>query len=1381
MLQQANKKQDQKVSPRPADHYLVGIGASAGGLEAIHKLFDHFPGNSSFSFVIIQHLSPDHKSLMAELLSKHTSMQVREAEDNTFTRPNCVYVLPSGKQLSLQNGRLRLTEKPRNREPNFAVDTFFESLAVDRGPYAIGIVLSGTGTDGSKGVRAIKQAGGLVVVQDPESAKFDGMPRSAIDTGSVDFVLPPDQIPHEVIEYTRRTPLVKSIIQNGKQQSEPVEDEAVLKQILDLVCTQTQVDFTHYKKPTLNRRIHKRIQALKLNSLQEYLDYLHANPAEVKILCQEFFINVTSFFRDPEAFKLLEDKVIPSILETKTDGEPIKVWVTACSTGEEAYSMAILFQEAAHRLGRHLDVKLFATDIDQSALQKASKGAYPAGNLRKQVSEERLQRFFQQTGNKYIVSDEVRKMVIFAQHDLQKDPPFSKIDLISCRNMLIYLNPSLQHKVLSLFPYALNMGGYLLLGPSEHIGDMQEYFEEEDRKWKLFRKVKDRSSLQRSYGVTDYQNTSMQQSQASQFKTTQLNRYNEAFMDALAEDFRVTALYVDSNYQLLHGIGDINRFLKFPDKRLHFNLIKMVPEELAVVLSVSIRKALKTKRSVVGRQVAVKFGKRERLIHTSVRPVTLEKGQPPLILVLLQEMGEVSPQPKLSEVPHLSDSDYYQQLTALESELRETRESLQMTVQDLSTTNEELQSSNEELMSSNEELQSSNEEMQSLNEELHTVNSEHQLKIKELQELNEDLDNYFRSSNVGQLFVDHNLEVRKYTPSVEQIVNIIGGDIGRPVHHLSHNLKYARLFDDIRQVNNTSQEIEHEVETESGRYFLMRIIPYLKRDGNKDGVVVSFVDVTTLKTLTSVVQGVLDSSLNSIMAMQPERDSKGQIKDLTWTLLNKKAEEMLGQSSANLMQGSVSATIPHLRESGLLRKLCQVVETGKPLHIEQLLTLNEKKAWYEIAAVKMGAGIAVTMANINDKKDSEEQTLEAYEELKKAEENLTILNNQLERLVQERTRELAESEERFRLVAMATNDVVWDWDLAANKIWWSDGLLKMLGYEEDEMAGGLEGWFSKLHPDDRKEVERSVNNAINNGKKQWNAEYRIQHKEGTYTHVSNRAYILYNEYQMPYRMIGSFIDLSDLKLAQEELQHTNNHLMRVIDDLDTFVYTASHDLKSPIANIEGLMLVLEEQIREAEPLPGEPTDPLFVMIKDSISRFKNVIRDLTDIAKVQRDVDGESEPLEIEAVYKTVYEGLREEAERKQAIIETDFTEAPNISFSRKNLHSILYNLMSNALKYSSPERRPHIRIKSCHKGKKLVLSIEDNGLGINRENQGKMFTLFKRFHSHVDGTGMGLYIVKRIMDNSGGHVHVKSEADKGTTFTLTFQQQEVGSTTVLK
>ncbi|MBD1396365.1 PAS domain-containing protein [Pontibacter sp. JH31] len=1369
MSQQLPKTNRSKVTPRPADHYLVGIGASAGGLEAIHKLFDHFPSNSSFAFVIIQHLSPDHKSLMAELLSKHTRMQVQEAEDNMFTRPNCVYVLPSGKQLTLQHGRLRLTEKPRSREPNFAVDVFFESLAIDRGKYAIGIVLSGTGTDGSKGVKAIKQAGGLVVVQDPESAKFDGMPRSAIDTGDVDFVLTADKMSKEIIEHTRRMPLLKSIIENGRSSAE-TDEEAVLQEILELVCSHTQMDFTNYKMATINRRVHKRMQHLKLESMEAYLHYLHDNPAEIKQLCQEFFINVTSFFRDQEVFELLKDRVIPEIIQSKKANEPVKVWVAACSTGEEVYSLAILFCEVYHELGIEPNVKLFATDIDQRALQQASKGTYNP-SISKNVSQSRLERFFQKKGNKYEVSDQIRKMVIFAQHDLQKDPPFSKIDLITCRNMLIYLNPALQNKVLSLFPYALNKDGFLLLGPSEHIGNLKEYFAEEDRKWKLFRKIKDRTGTQQSYGIKEYV-TEIQPSQASQYKTTQLNRYNEAFMDALAEDFKVTALYVDASYQLLHGIGDINRFLKFPDKRLHFNLIKMVPEELAVTLSVGIRKALKNNRNVIARQVAVKFGKKEKMVNVSIRPVTIEKGQPKIILVLLQEMAEVHQTPKISELSLVSDSDYYQQLTALEMELKETRDNLQMTVQDLSTANEELQSSNEELMSSNEELQSSNEEMQSLNEELHTVNSEHQLKIKELQELNEDLDNYFRSSNIGQLFVDHNLYIRKYTPSIESIVNIIGGDIGRPVYHLSHSLKYSRLVEDIQYVNNTSNEVEHEVETTEGRYFLMRIIPYLKRDGNKDGVVISFVDVTTLRTLSSVVNGVLNSSLSSIMAFKAVRDENMQIKDFNWTLLNKQAESMLGKSSANLTTTSVLSTLPILYKSGLFKKFVAVVESDKSLHAEHYLELNGSKAWYEIVAVKMGDGLTVTMADITDKKNSEDRVLQAFEDLKIAEENLLKLNNELEKIVADRTRELAESDERFRLVSMATNDVVWDWNLASNDIWWSDSLHKVLGYEEQEMIGGANSWFDKLHPEDRDTIVKSINKAINERKEQWSGEYRIREKGGDYIYVSNRAYIQYNEYQMPYRVIGSFIDLTDLKQAQEELQDTNAHLLRVIEDLDTFVYTASHDLKSPIANIEGLMLLLEEQIAMAGPLPGEPTEPLFVMIKDSIARFKNVIRDLTDIAKVQRDVDGDAEPLSLEELYQTVYLSLKEEATKKHAVIKTDFSEAPAINFSRKNMYSILYNLVSNAIKYSSPDKQPEVQIKSSWDGKSLVLTVQDNGLGMNEEQQGKLFTLFKRFHSHVDGTGMGLYIVKRIIDNSGGEIKVDSKVGQGTTFRLYFKKE---------
>ncbi|WP_266202355.1 chemotaxis protein CheB [Pontibacter kalidii] len=1360
----APHKKERKTAA--VDHYLVGIGASAGGLEAIHKLFDHFPSNSSFSFVIIQHLSPDHKSLMAELLSKHTQMQVQEAEDNMFTRPNCVYVLPSGKQLTIEHGRLRLSDKTRSREPNFAIDLFFESMAKNRGKHAIGIVLSGTGTDGTKGARAIRKAGGMVVVQNPESAKFDGMPRSAIDAGAADYVLDPEHMPEEILEYTRKVPLVKDLI----EQNEEGQDAEVLQEILDLVCTHTQTDFTNYKEATLMRRIHKRMDYLKQESMAAYLSYLHENPGEIKKLCQEFFINVTNFFRDPEAFECLEKDIIPKIIAGKAATEALKVWVAACSTGEEVYSLAILFREAFDKLGRAPQVKLFATDIDQQAITQASRGSYPL-SIAKHVSAERLERFFHLKGNRYIVREEIRQLVVFAQHDLQKDPPYSHIDLVTCRNMLIYLNQDQQNKVLALFPYALNLDGYLFLGSSEHIGSMKSFFAEENRKWKIFRKIKEGSGTRQSYGLTDYASNGSSNGQAAKYNPSPELRYNDSFMDAVSEDFKVTALYVDEHYQLLHGIGDINRYLKFPDKRLHFNLIKMVPEELAITLSVGIRKAIKQDRKVVARQVAVKLGKREQLVHVSIRPITLDKGQPKIILVLLQEMGEVTPLPKVSDLTFVSDDDYYQQLTALETELKEAREGLHLTVQDLSTANEELQSTNEELMSSNEELQSSNEEMQSLNEELHTVNSEHQLKIKELQELNEDLDNYIRSSNIGQLFVDHHLVIRKFTPSIDGLINIIDSDLGRPIHHLSHNLKYSRLIEDIKEVNNSSVDVEQEVETVDGKYYLMRIIPYLKHDGNKDGVVISFVDVTTLKTLSNVVQGVLNSSFNSIMAFKAVRDESQQITDFAWTLLNRKTESMIGHSQAELLNTSVLSVMPFLRKSGLFRKFAEVVASEQVMHIEQQLELNGHKTWFEIAAVKMGDGVTVTMADITEKKSSEDKVLMAYEELKLAEENLIKLNNELEKRVAERTQELSSSEERFRMVSMATNDVIWDWDVVNNEIWWSDSQKTMLGYDAEELGTGVDSWYRLVHPNDREELEKGISKALNSGKDQWSGEYRIRKKDGSYAYVSNRARIMHNEYQVPYRVLGSFIDLSDLKRTQEELQATNEHLLRVIEDLDTFVYTASHDLKTPISNIEGLILLLEDQVAAAGPIPGEPIQPVFEMMKGAICRFNNVIKDLTDIVKVQRDVDVEPEQVDVQEVFDEVRASMQEVIESENAGVSIDFSEAPHIRFSKKNLYSVLYNLINNAIKYKAEGRNPEVSLKTERVDGYVLLTVSDNGLGISKENLAKLFTLFKRFHAHVDGTGMGLYIVKRLVDNAKGYIKVRSEEGVGTTFELYFRR----------
>ncbi|KAA3437722.1 chemotaxis protein CheB [Rufibacter hautae] len=1342
------------------DHYLIGIGASAGGLEAIHKLFDHFPNNSSFSFVIIQHLSPDHKSLMAELLSKHTQMRVQEAEDDMITRPNCIYVLPSGKQLTLRKGRLHLVDQIRNREPNFAIDVFFESLAKDRGRYAIGLVLSGTGTDGTKGVKMIKSAGGMVMVQDPESAKFDGMPRSAIETGSVDFVFTPDRMPQEILEYTRQIPLVKTLIDKNNVLE---EDDEVLQEILDLICTHTQTNFKSYKQGTIYRRIKKRMDLLKVQTLPDYLNYIHETPAEIKQLCQEFLIGVTRFFRDPEAFEALEEEIIPQIIASTPEGETIKVWVTACSTGEEVFSIAILFQECFERIGRETQVKLFATDVDQRAIRQASKGVYP-NSINKDVSEKRLQRFFHHKNNRYTIKEDIRKLVVFAQHDLQKDPPFSRIDLITCRNMLIYLNPDLQKKVMSVFPYALKQHGYLFLGPSEHIGDLKTYFAEKNRKWKIFQKVKESKGTQQTFGVSHHTRSSSEDSLPT-YRNAQALRYNDVFMDAVAEDLKLAGLYIDDNYQLLHGIGDFNRFLKLPEKRLQLNLLKMVPKELAVTLSVDIRKVLKNQKTIT-RQVMVPLDSKNQLLNLTVKPISVEQDMPKVLLVLLQEINRANPTLKNLEPSLVSEADteYFNQLSILESELKEARESLHLTVQDLSTSNEELQSTNEELMSSNEELQSSNEEMQSLNEELHTVNSEHQLKIKELQELNEDLDNYIRSSNIGQLFLDHHLVIRKFTPTVKELINIIDIDLGRPIHHLSHNLRYSRWLEDIQKVNNTSAEVEQEVETTDGRFFLMRIIPYLKHDGNKDGVVLSFVDVTTLKTLSNVVQGVLNSSLNSIMAFKAVRNQDQGIYDFKWTLLNKKAEQLIGKPQAELLHQSIMPEMAFLKKTGLLKKLEQLVESGQALHIEQNLELNGHRGWYEIAAAKMGDGLTLTMADITEKRFAEEKILLAYEDLKIAEEDLIKLNGQLEMRVAERTQELSDSQERFRLVSMATNDVIWDWNLISNELWWSDTLKPILGYEQEEMGNGINAWFDKIHPEDKDRVIKGINQAVNTGQDQWVEEFKFVRPDGSYAAVYNRAYILHNEYGVPHRVLGSFIDLSDLKDTQQKLKDTNAHLLRVIDDLDNFIYTASHDLKAPIHNIEALLRELQLELLDKETEMVD-VEQIMTMMQGAVERFKKTIDNLTEITKLQNDHSTDVTTVNLASLVKDVALDLEPMVKASDAHLDIDVSQCPHISFSEKNLRSIVYNLVSNAIKYRSPDRLPKIKLHCSQQEDFIVLTVQDNGLGLSPEQQENLFTMFQRFHDHVEGSGVGLYMVKKILNNAGGKIEVESTVGQGTTF----------------
>ncbi len=962
--------------------HIIGIGASAGGMEAIHDLFDYMPGNTGFSFVVVQHLSPDYKSLMAELLSKHTKMQVREASENMVIEPDSIYVIPNKKLISISKGRLQLDEKVKSRSPNHAIDVFFESLAMDQKKKAVGIVMSGTGTDGTKGLKAIKREGGIAIVQDPLTATFDGMPNSAVEAVSPDIVLPPEMIGEELIEYIKDAPLVKSLDAFNE------EDEITLREILDLLNKTTRHDFNHYKRPTLFRRLAKRMSELGIQQLQHYRDYIFDHEEEVKTLSREFLINVTKFFRDPEGFECLKTEVIPAILSAKKADDAVKVWIVACSSGEEAYSVGILLLEHIGKMGKLFpNLKIFATDIDSEALEMASRGVY-TNDIKKDVPKELLQKYFIQEGDFFRVIPELRKLVVFANHDVLQDPPFSRLDLIMCRNMFIYINTMLQRKALKKFHFALNVNSYLMLGPSENIGILKDVTSEVNRKWKIYRCITKRL-LDADTMFVPLENTVYPKFHSAGGK----NAINlpEILKDTLLEDRKVALILIDKDFNVKQAVGSYKSFLTFPEESFNFNLLRMVSGDLGVALGVAIRKSIAENTKCIMKQVALHEGEDVRLVNIIAKPYMQRADfQYPFISIVIEDSAEAKP----ARIVSGSAVENSEQVLALEKELVETRENLQAVIEEMETVNEELQSSNEEMISTNEELQSTNEELQSLNEELHTVSAEHQLKIKELYELNDDLNNYFHNTEIGQVLVDSKMIIRKFSPAAKQMINLREVDVGRSLVDITTNIKSINFISEVSEVIRTSIAKEKEVHGQRGNYYLMRISPYVRRDKSTDGVVINFIDISQSKRLASIVEGIFESSTNGITAKKAIRDKNNKIIDFEYLAVNEAAEKMFNVKQSSLI-GKRLTEIFKETPIEYLQVYSNVVETGVSEKLEFYQASDD--LWYETTIVKMLDGIVTTHIDITDRKRNADLIAQSFKDLKLTSDKLSETNVQLER------------------------------------------------------------------------------------------------------------------------------------------------------------------------------------------------------------------------------------------------------------------------------------------------------------------------------------------------------------------------------------------------
>lgn len=834
---------------------IVGIGASAGGLEALDAFVGNLPADTGMAFVVVTHQHPGHTSLLPELLAKETNVPVVTADDGIVLRPDHIYVATPGGNLSILNGRLHRLEVENLESPRLPVDHFFRSLAEDQRERAICIVLSGTGTDGTLGLRAIKAASGMAMVQQPLSAKYAGMPSSAIATGLVDYVLPPEAMPFQLVAYVKGPYLQGAAVAAEK----PMITAEPMQKIFVLLRSRTGHDFSSYKSSTLRRRIERRMNVHQITDPNVYVRYLQENPHEIDFLFKELLISVTNFFRDPEAWETLGGEPVTALLKSRPDHHTLRVWVPGCATGEEVYTMAIILRESIIRSARHFDVQIFGTDLDSDAIESARSGRFPDG-IAAEVSAERLQRYFVREDSTYRIRNEIREMAIFAPQNVIKDPPFTKLDVISCRNLLIYLNADLQKKLLPVFHYALRPGGILLLGPSETIGGFSDLFEVVDKHWKIFRRKEGDSPIRSlpeipAQAIPTGLETPVAAPVPAPSKVKQISTIIERLLIAR---FVPASVVVTNQGDIVFIHGRTGSYLEPSEGHPRNNIIEMAREGLRIELAAAIRQASLSDHDVLRENIRVKTNGSFEEVHLSVARIREPESARGLLLVTFRTAPPAPPSKGSGKKPMPKSEGDPNRIVQLEQELQFTRESLQTAFEELETSNEELKSANEELQSTNEELQSINEEletskeeMQSLNEELTTVNAELQSKVEDLSQTNNDMQNLLNSTDVATIFLDHELNVKRYTDQARRLINLIPSDIGRPIGDLATNLKSADLAGTCAEVLRTLSFSETEVVNTDGRWYLMRIMPYRTIENVIDGLVLTFVNIDRLKQLES--------------------------------------------------------------------------------------------------------------------------------------------------------------------------------------------------------------------------------------------------------------------------------------------------------------------------------------------------------------------------------------------------------------------------------------------------------------------------------------------------------------------------------------------------
>ncbi len=994
----------------PSPVTVVGIGASAGGLAGLKSFFAHVPQDSHLAYVVVVHLSPEHESHLPDLLQPHCPVPVRQVTETLLLEPDNIYVIPPGANLSTIDTHLRLSELEKQRRQRAPIDHFFRTLAATHDGNAIAVVLTGTGADGSLGIKEIKIKGGLTVAQDPAEAEYDGMPQSAIATGLVDLILPVEAMPERILQYVRTQPRV-TVPDDGE---DPGTERHFLQKILADVRSRTGRDFSQYKRSTIMRRIRRRMQIHRVEELDQYLDLLRAEQDEPRALADEFLITVSNFFRDREVFEQLEREVIPRLFEGKGPTDQIRVWSVGCATGEEAYSLAMLMIEDAGRRENPPQIQIFASDLHERSLKLAREGFY-SGEIQTDVSPERVRRFFTQDSNGYHIRKEVRELVVFTQHNLMGDPPFSKMDLITCRNVFIYLQRDIQQKIIRLFHYAINPGGYLLLGTSETL-DLSDLFSVVDKKCCLYQK---RNVPSHEPNLPFFPLARMKApGRLEAAPPAAVPVSYGGLHQKMVERYAPPSILVNQEFNVVHLSEHAGRYLVHPGGEPTSSIFKVVREELRIELRAALHLAEKEGRAVRSRSISTLVDGAPRGIALEVRPAD-DREQAGFFLIIFEEH-----QPEQADAPDApAATPSLSTAHELETELELTKERLQGIIEDYETgqeemkaSNEELQSINEEMRSMMEELETSKEELQSMNEELQTANQENRHKVVELSQLTADLQSLMAATDIATIFLDCELRILRFTPPIEELFNIRSSDRARPISDLTHRLGYQELGDDARRVLARLAPVEREVRDDQGRWYLTRILPYRTAENRIEGVVITFVDITRRKESEDALRAseeryrtLFHSMDEAFMVLEQIDAGPDQRLDFRIVEANSAFEKTTGLSDvAGRTMREVMDDVPAWIET-----YANVVATGESIRFQDQVASSGR--WLDFFVWRTGGPdsrrVGILFSDVTHRKEAEEA-------LRASEGHLRELSRSLEMRVALRTTELEEKHHRLRRLAV---------------------------------------------------------------------------------------------------------------------------------------------------------------------------------------------------------------------------------------------------------------------------------------------------------------------------------------------------------------------------